>query len=503
MSGQQHSIPLPTCALVVFGASGDLARRKIVPALFALWIEKRLPRNLQVVGFARTPFTPDEFRDSLHSGVLEHGRIKPPDRSTWEHFAAHLHYCPGRYDALEYYSVLRDLLVHLDERFTLSGNRLFYLAVPPSEFEPIIQNLAHSGLLTPHADRPWARVIVEKPFGRDLESARSLNRLMVETVDERHIFRIDHYMAKETVQNIMALRFANSIFEPIWNRKYIDHVQVTAAEDIGIEGRGRFYEQTGVLRDVVQSHLLEILALVTLEPPVVNDPDNFRDKKVEALRSIRILSPAEVPTHAVPGQYRGYRSEPHVAPDSRMATFAAIKFYIDNWRWQGVPFYLRAGKRLRTRLTEVAIHFQPIPLCLFCRDEACAAIRPNTLTLRIQPDEGISLGFMAKTPGETLAMRPVSMDFLYRTQFDRPPMEAYERALLDCLRGDQTLLWRSDGVEIAWKVVSPILERWEAADLDVPLYEPGTDGPDAAQDLLRRDSRSWRPLTLPNASPRA
>ncbi|HEM47678.1 MAG TPA: glucose-6-phosphate dehydrogenase, partial [Alphaproteobacteria bacterium] len=423
-----------------------------------------------------------------------YARHRPADEQQCADFTGRLHYLRGAYDHSDSYRTLRERLDELDRRHHLNGNRIFYLALPASEFPEVVRRLSAARLLTPHVRRPWSRVVIEKPFGHDLASARELNNLMIERVDEPHIFRIDHYMAKETVQNILALRFANAIFEPIWSRKYIDHVQITAAEEIGVEWRGRFYEQTGVIRDFVQSHLLEILALVAMEPPVVNDPDSFRDKKIEALRSVRCLLPSEVSTHAVRGQYTGYRQEKDVAPDSQTPTYAALKIYLDNWRWQGVPFYLRAGKRLPARLTEAVIHFQRIPLCLFCKEEACANIAPNTLTLRVQPDEGISLGFMGKVPGDTLEMRPVSMDFRYRTSFDRPPMDAYERVLLDCLRGDQMLFWRSDGVEAAWRIVTPILEAWDAPGGEVPLYGPDSDGPEAAKELLRSDGHLWRPI---------
>jgi len=479
------------CALVVFGASGDLTQRKLAPALHTLAVEKRLPPATQIIGFARSEMNDDDFRQRLRRSVSEFALPKPRDAATWGAFAGRLHYHRGQYDDPSSYATLRQRLEALDRQCNLGGNRIFYLALPASESPAVLRRLGEARLLTPHVEAPWSRVVIEKPFGHDLESAQELNRLMIELVDEQHIFRIDHYMAKETVQNILALRFANAIFEPLWNRNHIDHVQITAAEEIGVEWRGRFYEQTGVVRDFVQSHLLAILALVAKEPPVLNDPDSFRDKKVEALRSVRCLLPSEVTTQAVRGQYRGYRQEQDVAPDSPTPTFAAVKLYIDNWRWQGVPFYLRAGKRLARRVTEAVIHFHRIPLCLFAREEACANIAPNTLTLRVQPDEGISLGFMSKVPGDTLQMRPVSMDFHYRTSFGQPPMNAYERVLLDCMRGDQTLFWRSDGVEAAWRIVAPILNAWDAAGERIPIYEPGSDGPLEAKELMRRDHRAW------------
>jgi glucose-6-phosphate 1-dehydrogenase len=357
----------------------------------------------------------------------------------------------------------------------------------------ILHGLTGSGLIAKQEDanaRPWSRVVIEKPFGRDLGTSRELNRLALDSLDETQLFRIDHYLGKETVQNLLVFRFGNAIFEPLWNRKYVDHVQVTAAEDMGIEGRGKFYDETGVVRDIVQNHLLQVLALCAMEPPVSFESEEIRDEKAQVFRSLKKLAGGEVEERVVLGQYRGYRDEPHVARDSTTPTYAALKVFIDNWRWQGVPFYLRAGKRLAKRVTEVAIHFQSVPLLLF--EHKGDPLEPNVLILRIQPDEGIGLRFMCKVPGDDLALSKVSMDFGYAQSFQKPVQEAYEHLLLDCMRGDQTLFWRRDEVSRAWEFVGPVLEG--GARCPVEMYDPGSGGPSRADALLARDGRKWRPL---------
>jgi glucose-6-phosphate 1-dehydrogenase len=370
------------------------------------------------------------------------------------------------------------------------GNRLFYLAMPPATFPSILRGLREAELLPPPGRGPWSRIVIEKPFGRDLSSARELNRLLAGVVDESQVFRSDHYLGKETVQNILVFRFGNSIFEPIWNRKHVDHVQITMAEEIGVERRGRFYDATGVLRDVVQSHLLQVLALCAMEAPATFKADDIRDEKFKLLRSIRPIGEADV----VHGQYRGYRGEEGVGPASRTPTYLAMRLHVDNWRWQGVPFYARAGKGLQRRTTEVAIQFQRIPFCLFGDEEVCQRIEPNVLTLRIQPDEGIALRFAAKAPGEDVSVGTVTMDFSYARSFERPAGEAYERLLLDAMRGDATLFARRDGDEQAWALATPVLEAWEGGTAEPAFYERGSAGPREADELLRRDGRRWRPL---------
>lgn len=359
----------------------------------------------------------------------------------------------------------------------------------------ILSRLAQAGLIekTPaEASAPWQRVIVEKPFGQNLESARGLNQAILDAMSEKQIFRIDHYLGKETVQNILVFRFGNSIFEPLWNRKYIDHVQISALEDIGIEGRANFYEETGVFRDVVQNHLLEILALCTMETPVTFKADDIRDQKLQLLRSLHPLYGKAIQQQAICGQYQGYREEPDVSPDSRIPTYAACKVAIDNWRWQGTPFYLRAGKALKRRATEIAVHFKSIPFCLFGREEVCQRIDPNVLLLRIQPDEGISLRFVCKEPGDQLQIHNVVMDFRYSAGFGKQPAEAYERLLLDCMRGDQTLFARKDAIEKAWEIMDPILHAVEnEASFPLYSYEKGSAGPEEANQLVRGDGRIW------------
>jgi glucose-6-phosphate 1-dehydrogenase len=491
------STPDP-CVVVVFGASGDLARRKVVPALYGLAADGALPDGHVIIGFARTPLAADAFREQLRPAVARFARRQPLDAPAWDRFARRIEYVSGGYDDPGAYAALGERLAETDRRHGTAGNRLYYLATPPAVFPEILRQLRATHLLhavTGTAGAPWSRVVIEKPFGRDLASARELNRLVAEVLDERQTFRIDHYLGKETVQNILVFRFGNAIFEHLWNRKYIDHVQVTAAEDIGIEGRGRFYDGTGVLRDVVQSHLLELLALCALEPPNSFDADDVRDEKVQVLRALRPIAGDDVARLVVAGQYRGYRDEPDVARDSQTPTFVSLRVLIDNWRWQGVPFYLRAGKRLRARSTEIAIQFQPIPLCLFGRTDACSSIEPNVLTLRIQPDEGIELRFASKTPGDALSVGDVTMDFSYARAFARPSHEAYERLLLDCMRGDATLFVRRDAVERAWEFVTPILEAWEAGrGGPVAAYEPGSAGPAASDALLAADGRRWREI---------
>jgi glucose-6-phosphate 1-dehydrogenase len=484
--------PLAPCTIVIFGVTGDLAGRKLVPALYNLFVDGALPRRLRIIGVGRGG-TQDEVVTSLHTAAVAHSR-RELDAAVWARFASTIVFVPGEFTADDTYAEIGRALTAGMPHESGGGNRLFYLATPPDLFEPIVEHMAAAGLITPPGGAPWTRVVIEKPIGRDLASAKAFGDAVAKSLDESQVYRIDHYLGKETVQNMLVFRFANAIFEPIWNRKYIDHVQITAAESIGIEHRGAFYDRTGVLRDIVQNHLLQVLALCTMEAPVSFRADDIRDRKIEVWRSLRPVTGADVARDTVRAQYRGYAAAPEVARDSRTPTYAALRLHIDNWRWQGVPFYLRAGKQLAARTTEVSIQFQTIPLCLFEHDEACH-MAPNVLTLRIQPEEGISLRFAAKTPGDGTTVSNILMNMDYHETFHAPIVEAYERLLLDTLRGDPTLFARRDGVERAWEFITPILDAW-AADTQTPLaaYEPGGQGPAEADALLAAGGHMWRTL---------
>ncbi len=487
------------CAVVIFGATGDLSKRKLVPALYNLAVDGALPRRFAVLGVSRTVLPADGFRAELRASTERFSRTRPLDDKVWEAFARRIETCPGSLDDLASFERVRETLEQVDRDHGTCGNRLYYFATPPKHFAQTLGNLRDAGLLAdPRATERWTRVIIEKPFGRDLASARELNRIATDILDESQIFRIDHYLGKETVQNILVFRFGNAIFEQMWNRRSVDHVQITAAEEIGIERRGKFYDETGVMRDFVQNHLLQVLALCAMEQPVSFRADDIRDEKAKVLRSLRPIAESDVASHVVRAQYQGYRSEEGVSPDSTTPTFVAMKAFIDNWRWQGVPFYIRAGKSLHKRITEVSFHFHPVPFCLFGRDEVCQLLQPNVLTLRIQPDEGIFLRFNTKVPGDDLSVSAVRMDFNYARAFDRPPQDAYERLLVDCMRGDATLFSRKDSVELAWSFVDPILDTWEHRDPDVAgplaLYEPGSQGPAQADRFIAVDGRRWDPI---------
>lgn len=486
--------------MVIFGASGDLTRRKLAPALYQLAADNQLPECFRIIGFARSKKSREEFRRELYEGITQFARNRPPDNSVWENFAPDIEYHQGDYDDLASFQALRERLQRMNETCSVGDNRLFYLATPPVLYQTILGNLGAAGLIHEPHKAPWSRVIVEKPFGRDLDSARNLSNFLARTIDETQVYRIDHYLGKETVQNILVFRFANAIFEPLWNRNHIDHVQIVAAESLGVERRGAFYEATGVLRDFVQNHLLEVMALCAMEPPVSFQADPIRDEKVKVLRSLKPLFGDGARRNVVLGQYDGYRAEKDIPPDSRTPTYAALKVMVDNWRWQGVPFYLRTGKKLANHVTEVAIHFRSIPLCLFGEEKICRRLAPNVLTLRIQPEEGIRLQFGCKPPGDSLDVSNVLMDFGYAKAFGRQPSDAYERLLVDAMRGDATLFARRDAVEYAWAFMTPILEALENdLSLPMPIYESGAHGPQAAVELLARDGRMWDSLVSESA----
>jgi glucose-6-phosphate 1-dehydrogenase len=485
--------PEPT-TIVIFGATGDLSGRKLAPALFNLMLDQALTEPTVIVGVSRAPLSPQEFGEKLRPRVAEFSRQKV-DPGAWDKFASMLDYVGGEFHEDATYIALKARLDAAATKGT-KGNRVFYLSTPPSVFPVVLEKLEKHQLIERTAQKsgaPGCRVIVEKPFGRDLASARMLNELIGRFLHESQIYRIDHYLGKETVQNILVLRFGNSIFEPLWNRNHIEYVEITAAETIGIEGRGTFYEQTGVVRDIIQNHLLQIMSLVTMEVPSSFAPDDIRDEKSQVLRSVRNLSLNDVANYCVRGQYRTYRDEPGVAVDSQTPTYAAMRFMIDSWRWQGVPFFLRAGKKLAQRLTEVAIHFKAVPLVLFKEEAAGSVLQPAVLTLRIQPHEGISLRFVAKVPGENIQVGNVVMDMAYSDAFNRPIAEAYERLLLDCMRGDATLFNRRDSVDRAWELIQPVLQVWEATP-GVHIYEDSSAGPPAADEMMGREGYSWHEL---------
>jgi glucose-6-phosphate 1-dehydrogenase len=493
-------VPSDPCVIVMFGASGDLARRKLLPALFDLARHACLAPRFRLLGFARTQMNDDEFREHA-TEFLPQGGAPSANGFTQQDFKQQLRYFTGDYDDAEAYRRLAQRLDELDREGQLGGNRLLYLATPPNVYVRIIEQLGKAGLAKPKNEKSWTRVIIEKPFGHDLASSRDLNEKVLRVFDESQVYRIDHYLGKETVQNMLVFRFGNGIFEPLWSRNYIDHIQITAAESLGVESRAAFYESAGALRDMVQSHMLQLTSLVAMEAPATFSATPVRNEKIKVLQSIRPFTNETIWGSVVRGQYGpgkidgkpapGYRQEPGVKPDSATETFVALKLYVDNWRWSGVPFYLRTGKRLKRAHTEVAIQFKQAPHMVFRQINA----EPNSLVLNIQPSEGISLSFGAKAPGSAMQIRPVTMDFSYRDAFGGATRDAYATLLNDCIRGDATLFDRADSVEAAWQIVDPILKAWqEASPPPFPNYPAGSEGPRAADDLTGSEGRRWRPL---------
>lgn len=490
--------------MVIFGATGDLTSRKLAPAIYNLGRDGLLPANFACVGFARREKTHQVFRDELKADVNNFSRVKPIDEPFWNSFENQIFYHQSEFDDDEGYAKLAAFLKQLDTRYATRGNRLFYLSVQPKYFPVIIEKLAAHGMIyNPHASECWSRVIIEKPFGHDAESAAKLQQDIAKHLDESQIYRIDHYLGKETVQNLLVFRFANSIFESLWNYKHVDQVQITVAEEIGIGTRGNFYEEEGMLRDMVQNHVMQLLSLVALEPPVSLSSQAIRDEKVKVLQSIRPLAKEDFEQHIVRGQYgpgfingksvAGYREEKNVNPKSSVDTFVAMRLFLDNWRWAGVPFYIRAGKRLPKRSTEIAIIFKDAPGVLF--QENSRKNDSNVLAMRIQPDEGIAMKINCKVPGPSSPIQPVKMDFRYSSYFGQSPPEAYERLIWDCILGDSTLFARSDEVEQSWKILTPVLKYWAAhPPKDFPNYPSGSWGPKQADEMIQKDNRSWRIL---------
>ena len=496
------------CTMIICGATGDLTERKLGPALYNTMLGGFLPPEFTVVGFARRDLTDDQFREHLLEGINRYSRNKPVKPAIWDSMAKVIEYHRGDFDDPAAYVELGRRLDRIDRDRGTAGNRLFYLAVPPSLYPEIVNQLDRAGLAAAGerrqsgSKRGWTRVIVEKPFGYDLDSAQALNREISAVFDEDQVYRIDHYLGKETVQNLSVFRFGNGLFEPIWNRRYIDSVQITVAETVGVEGRGEFYDQTGALRDIVQNHGLQLLAMFAMEPPVEFGAEDLRDEKLKVLRAVRPMPREEVATNTVRGQYVSgwvegervapYRDEPEVAPDSDTETYVALKLAIDSWRWAGVPFYIRTGKALPSRVTEIAVQFRRAPLALFARAGA-PQIDPNVLAIRVQPDEGILLRFGAKVPGQGLQIRTVNMDFRYGSSFAVDSPDAYETLLLDAMIGDASLFTRDDEVERAWTILDPILDAWSAGrGGPLHFYAAGSWGPPAADELLERDGRAWR-----------
>ena len=497
-------VPKP-CCVVLFGATGDLTKRKLIPALYNLAREGFLPPGFTAIGVARRPFTDEEFRGDLREACDEHSRDGKVLPEVWEDFANGIFYHALQFDDPNDYAGLKERITTIEAQRKTGGNRLYYLAVDPVFFAPVAEHLKTAGLVESPQASVFTRIVVEKPIGHDMESARELNRRLQSAFDESQIYRIDHYLGKETVQNILALRFANAIYEPLWNRRYVDHVQITVSERVGMEGRrGQYYDTAGATRDMVQNHMMQLLSLVAMEPPAAIEARTIRDEKVKVLRAIRPLPLDALDTSCIRGQYgpgsfagknvKGYREEQGVDPNSRTETFVGLKLQIDTWRWSGVPFFLRTGKRLPKRATEIAIQFRSPPMAMF-GETAHLSTPKNQLILRVQPDEGVSLSFDAKVPGMRMQLRPVKMDFRYGSSFGAESPEAYERLLLDAMLGDSTLFIRADEVEYAWNLISPLLDAWrESPPPAFPNYDAGTWGPPEVDQLFEGTDGAWRML---------
>jgi glucose-6-phosphate 1-dehydrogenase len=504
------------CSIVIFGASGDLTARKLIPALYQLFKEQQMPPDFRIVGFARREKTEDSWRGELRQALGQYSRTQPVDGPVWQEFSQHVFYCRGDLTEPAAYTRLEQQLAGFGSA-PLRQNLLFYLATSPSQFGPVVEQLHQTGLLHPESGNGangWQRIVIEKPFGHDLDSAHQLNRELTRYASERQVFRIDHYLGKETVQNILMFRFSNAIFERLWSRDSIEHVQITVSEDLGVGQRGGYYEEAGALRDMVQNHLLQVLSLIAMEPPVSLEAESIRDEKVKLLRSIRSMEPDDVARQVVRGQYfagivdgemrPGYRQEPKVKSDSNVETYVALRVLIDNWRWSGVPFYLRTGKNLPHSASEARIQFRPTPHVLFAA-QCGQRLDANSLVLRLQPDEGISLRFNGKVPGTSLEVRPVRMHFSYDAEFGAYTPEAYERLLLEAMAGDATLFIRRDEVETAWQIVDSIRQAWDEKVLtNREFYAAGTWGPVAADDLLAQTGHAWHePVVLNQRRPAA
>ncbi len=498
-----HERKSEPCVMVIFGAAGDLTKRKLLPALYNLAKQKILPEEFALVGFARDKISEEEFRQRVADSVKEFGTVKI-EKEVLDWLVARVYYCLGDFNSEASFKQLKKVLDKVEDKHATGGNYFFYLAAPPDFFGEIVRQL-DSVKLARNEEAKWRRFVFEKPFGRGLESARALNAELLRHLTESQIFRIDHYLGKETVQNILVFRFGNSIFEPIWNRNYIDHVQITVAEKVGVESRGGYFDNAGTLRDMIPNHIFQLITLTTMEPPVSFDGNAFRDEQAKILRAINPFTPEEVLQETVRGQYGegeidgktlpAYRSEEKVTPDSKTETFVALKFQIDNWRWAGVPIYVRTGKRMATRHTDITIQFKQAPFMLF-RETAIEKLTTNRLVINIQPDEGITLHFGAKVPGLHLEMGAVDMNFNYLAQFGGSASTGYERLLFDCMIGDLTLFQRADMTELAWQVMTPILDVWCALPpRDFPNYESGSWGPAEADELLEREGREWRNIT--------
>jgi glucose-6-phosphate 1-dehydrogenase len=497
------------CAMVIFGAHGDLTKRKLIPALYSLFTAQFLPRDFCIVGTSRTRMTHEEFRKKMRDSMQQFAPDIMVEPSKWERFESCLYYVPGNVDEPRGMDELVLTLKELGKTHGTAGNNVFYLSVAPSLYNSIIRRLAEHELVSRRQDRfsPWPRIIIEKPFGHDLQSANDLDDHLHQFFAEDQIYRIDHYLGKETVQNIMVLRFANGIFEPLWNRKYVDHVQITNAETLGVEGRGAYYEEAGNMRDMIQNHILQLVALVGMEPPASLEAESTRDEKVKVLRAIRPFDASRLDEFAVRGQYGpgyiagasvpGYRQEANVPADSHRETFTALKLFIDNWRWAGVPFFVRSGKRLAKHVTEIAVHFKKAPHRLFNQyfDATADMIGPNVLVMKIQPDEGISMKFFTKQPGTTNSLRWLSMDFNYGSVFGQRTPTAYERLIHDAISGDSMLFARADALRASWELLTPVLNHWDReAEPNFPNYAAGTWGPADSEKLASSEKAVWRML---------